>query len=198
ESLERSTLHSASTRPSLQPEDGDALVGCAQARVATQLRHRLQQGQHRVVENGKLLARDEILDDGLLLAQPERLPQPNTQSLALGPFDFPDDQPPRLIEGGQPGLHIESANDVHSSLIRKLGISVAIPQPFPQHFLYFLPLPRGHGSLRPIFGSRTRGFRATELAGGGADGGGTGGSSFGSFLGQESSGWKDAHHSISA
>src|SRR4029077_10747229 len=28
----------------------------------------------------------------------------------------------------------------------------------PQHFLYFLPLPQGHGSLRPIFGPRTKGF----------------------------------------
>ena len=25
--------------------------------------------------------------------------------------------------------------------------------PLPQHFLYFLPLPHGQGSLRPIFGS---------------------------------------------
>jgi hypothetical protein len=25
--------------------------------------------------------------------------------------------------------------------------------PFPQHFLYFLPLPHGQASLRPIFGS---------------------------------------------
>ena len=25
----------------------------------------------------------------------------------------------------------------------------------PQHFLYFLPLPQGHGSLRPTFGPFT-------------------------------------------
>ncbi len=31
-----------------------------------------------------------------------------------------------------------------------LSVSVSTVQPFPQHFLYFLPLPQGHGSLRPI------------------------------------------------
>src|SRR5438874_3503128 len=28
--------------------------------------------------------------------------------------------------------------------------------PCPWHFLYFLPLPQGHGSLRPTFGSSRR------------------------------------------
>ncbi len=35
---------------------------------------------------------------------------------------------------------------------------------FPQHFLYFFPLPQGQGSFRPIFGSvRTKGFCGTIL-----------------------------------
>ena len=29
---------------------------------------------------------------------------------------------------------------------------------FPQQFLYFLPLPQGHGSLRPTFGPDSLGF----------------------------------------
>ena len=33
---------------------------------------------------------------------------------ALRPLDFLDYQPPRLIEGGQPGLHVESANGVQA------------------------------------------------------------------------------------
>jgi len=38
---------------------------------------------------------------------------------------------------------------------------VAAGQLFMQHFLNFLPLPHGHGSLRPIFGCRTKGCGAT-------------------------------------
>jgi hypothetical protein len=64
---------------SLQPEEGDALVGRSQVGVAAQLRHRFQQGQHHVVEDGEVFARDEVLDDAFLLPQPERLPQPDTQ-----------------------------------------------------------------------------------------------------------------------
>ncbi len=33
-------------------------------------------------------------------------------------------------------------------------------QLLPQHFLNFLPLPHGQGSLRPIFGCRTKGCGA--------------------------------------
>jgi hypothetical protein len=36
--------------------------------------------------------------------------------------------------------HVESMEELHYSFFRK------------QHFLYFLPLPHGHGSLRPTFG----------------------------------------------
>src|ERR1017187_3743167 len=52
-------------------------------------------------------------------------------------------------------------------LITRLGISAVILQPLPQHFLYFLPLPQGQGSLRPIFGWPGAGCGATELAGAG-------------------------------
>jgi hypothetical protein len=35
-----------------------------------------------------------------------------------------------------------------------LAFQCAVPgSEAPQHFLYFLPLPHGHGSLRPTFGS---------------------------------------------
>src|SRR5690606_31091206 len=33
------------------------------------------------------------------------------------------------------------------------GLKSAYAAVWPQHFLYFLPLPQGQGSLRPIFGS---------------------------------------------
>src|SRR5260370_35746452 len=64
---------------SFQPQDGDSLVGCVQVRGAAQLRHRFQQGQHRVVENGKVIARDELLDDAFLFALQERFAQPDTE-----------------------------------------------------------------------------------------------------------------------
>ena len=51
---------------SLQPEDRDSFVGCSSRRVAAQFRHRLQQVQRRLVEDGKVFACDEILDDTLL------------------------------------------------------------------------------------------------------------------------------------
>ena len=35
----------------------------------------------------------------------------------------------------------------------------------PQHFLYFLPLPQGHGSLRPIFVRHTGGGAAASAGG---------------------------------
>jgi hypothetical protein len=33
---------------------------------------------------------------------------------------------------------------------------------FPQHFLNFLPLPHGHGSLRPILGEASTGFGSSD------------------------------------
>lgn len=66
--------------------------------------------------------------------------------LALGQLDFFYDQSPRLIARWQPGLYVESANRGHH---------------FPQHFLNFLPLRHGQGSLRPIFGSRMNGLEGT-------------------------------------
>jgi hypothetical protein len=56
----------------LQPEDGDSLVRGVQVRVATHFGHGFQEGQHRVTEDRKVLAGDEILDGTFLLAQPER------------------------------------------------------------------------------------------------------------------------------
>jgi hypothetical protein len=50
-------------------------------------------------------------------------------SLALGPLDLPDHQPPCLVEGGQSGLHVKSANGAHCRLGTRMGISVAIQQP---------------------------------------------------------------------
>ena len=42
-------------------------------------------------------------------------------------------------------------------------IGIAAHLPFPQHFLYFLPDPHGHRSLRPTFGSsRTIGVSPTS------------------------------------
>jgi hypothetical protein len=55
-----------------------------------------------------------------------------------------------------------------------LSVFVATSQPFPQHFLYFFPLPHGQGSLRPIFGSRMSGLAGTYSAVTGGDGGDTG------------------------
>ena len=54
--------------------------------------------------------------------------------------------------------------DASPGFTRVLGCPGRAPprlQPLPQHFLYFLPLPHGHGSLRPILGSRTKGSGAT-------------------------------------
>ena len=41
----------------------------------------------------------------------------------------------------------------------------AIHQPasLPQHFLYFFPLPHGHGSFRPTFGGKVSGDRVEKL-----------------------------------
>ena len=36
--------------------------------------------------------------------------------------------------------------------IERLIQAIAHPDQAPQHFLYFLPLPHGHGSLRPTLG----------------------------------------------
>ena len=38
----------------------------------------------------------------------------------------------------------------HQARVHSAGANDEGPQA-PQHFLYFLPLPHGHGSLRPIF-----------------------------------------------
>jgi hypothetical protein len=51
---------------------------------------------------------------------------------------------------------------------------IATNQPLPQHFLYFLPLPHGQGSLRPIFGPRMSGLGGMCSAGAGNGGGDTG------------------------
>src|SRR5258706_15822568 len=46
-----------------------------------------------------------------------------------------------------------------------LNVRIAFIHPLLQHFLNFLPLPHGHGSLRPIFGSRMIGFGGRYSAG---------------------------------
>jgi hypothetical protein len=77
-------------------------------------------------------------------------------------------------EGRQPGLDVKDADGAHLVSITRLGFFVAILQPLPQHFLYFLPLPHGQGSLRPTFGSRMSGLAGTYSAGTGSGGGDTG------------------------
>ena len=42
---------------------------------------------------------------------------------------------------------------VRRQLTRSSVPCVSAPDPAPWHFLYFLPLPHGHGSFRPTFGS---------------------------------------------
>ena len=105
---------------SRQPDHGDSLVGCAQIRFAAQLRHRFQRVQRRLIEDGEVFARDEILDAPFLFAQAERFPQPDTEGPALARrtiavdyfqnsrpvtlrlLDFRDDKSPRIIESGPP------------------------------------------------------------------------------------------------
>jgi len=46
-----------------------------------------------------------------------------------------------------------NASEVRPCLVVKASLSGSYSLTAPQHFLYFLPLPQGQGSLRPIFGS---------------------------------------------
>ena len=49
--------------------------------------------------------------------------------------------PRQSNDGGMPLINADST-----------ALETRVNQFFPQHFLYFLPLPHGHGSLRPTFG----------------------------------------------
>jgi hypothetical protein len=51
-------------------------------------------------------------------------------TFTLGPLDFLDDQPQRLIEGGAARPRVVCPNRAHSSLITRFSISIAILQPF--------------------------------------------------------------------
>jgi len=53
---------------------------------------------------------------------------------------------PAVTRRASAALMASAASLTFSSMV------VSIVQPLPQHFLYFLPLPHGQGSLRPILG----------------------------------------------
>ena len=55
-------------------------------------------------------------------------------------------------------LWIHSVVEIYSTItnLQPCCIIFSAENYFPQHFLYFLPDPQGHGSLGPIFGSSRR------------------------------------------
>ena len=58
----------------------------------------------------------------------------------------------------EPILGSLNENDISRYFFQKMPSPHAVA---PQHFLYFLPLPQEHGSLRPIFGVSRRTVWAT-------------------------------------
>ena len=102
-----------------QPEDGHTLVGVGEIRIGAQLGHGFKQFQHDRIEDGKILAGNEILDDALLFAEREGFSQSMIQRAALAggaitvddlqdahalAFGFPDfvqNHSAGFVEGGE-------------------------------------------------------------------------------------------------
>ncbi len=87
------------------------------------------------------------------------------------PEAFPGGAPLARLQGFEPGTYgLEGRCSIllsyrriavpNSYFNRRIGICQSLFRYLPQHFLYFLPLPQGHGSFRPTVGGATKTFSA--------------------------------------